>query len=383
MWAEGRRYGGRTAEERRESRRTALLDAGYDLYGTLGYRNVSIERVCSHARLTARSFDEEFGSREALLRAVYDRTIAHAAEAVFSAMAAAGDGVRDVAGAGIAAFVHAMLDDPRAARIVHLEVVGVSEGMEGHRRQVLRAFADIVAAEGLRLNDEQQRYVDTNRNGEAMHVEGGGTLSLRATRTRTGDSWATYESAMIRSKATFRPTASTSYYITARVRMPDVVGTWPALWLNSDRRPDGSTTWPPEIDILEGAYNGRDDRADMLHQATIIRGAQTPSGGREYTFSAPEFDRTWNNYHAPESLRARWIEVSAEWTASNVCYLVDGYRTACENYRWVENGGQQAAPAHLLLNLAIGGSWAGRYGIDAAKFPTSLDVDWVRVYRRG
>jgi hypothetical protein len=82
-------------------------------------------------------------------------------------------------------------------------------------------------------------------------------------------------------------------------------------------------------------------------------------------------------------LRARWIEVSAEWTASNVCYFVDGYRTACENYRWVENGGQQAAPAHLLLNLAIGGSWAGRYGIDAAKFPTSLDVDWVRVYRRG
>ncbi|HET8619167.1 MAG TPA: TetR/AcrR family transcriptional regulator [Acidimicrobiales bacterium] len=152
MRAEGRRYGGRTAEERRESRRTALLDAGYDLYGTVGYRNVSIERVCSHARLTARSFYEEFGSREALLRAVYDRTIAHAAEAVFSAMAAAGDGVRDVAEAGIAAFVHAMLDDPRAARIVHLEVVGVSEGMEGHRRQVLRAFADIVAAEGLRLN---------------------------------------------------------------------------------------------------------------------------------------------------------------------------------------------------------------------------------------
>jgi hypothetical protein len=50
---------------------------------------------------------------------------------------------------------------------------------------------------------------------------------------------------------------------------------------------------------------------------------------------------------------------------------------------WVENGGQQAAPAHLLLNLAIGGSWAGRYGIDAAGFPTSLDVDWIRVYRRG
>lgn len=56
---------------------------------------------------------------------------------------------------------------------------------------------------------------------------------------------------------------------------------------------------------------------------------------------------------------------------------------ACEEYRWVENSGAQAAPAHLLLNLAAGGSWAGRYGIDDSKMPTQLDVDYVRVYRKG
>ena len=233
------------------------------------------------------------------------------------------------------------------------------------------------------LNDEQQRYVDTNRRGERMHVVAGGVLQLRATRTRTNDSWASYESAMIRSKELFRPTASRSYYLTARVRLPDVVGTWPAFWLNSDRRSNGSTTWPPEVDILEGAYNGRDDRADMLHQSVIIRGAQTASGDHDYTFTAPEFDRQWNNYHADSSLRARWIEVGLEWTATGLCYFVDGYKTACENYRWVENGGAQAAPAHVLLNLAIGGGWAGRYGIDDAKFPTSYDIDHVRVYAKG
>lgn len=232
------------------------------------------------------------------------------------------------------------------------------------------------------LNDEQQRYVDVNRRGEQMHVVEDGVLRLRATRTRD-DAGAPYESAMIRSKELFRPSASVSYYLTARVRLPDVIGTWPAFWLNSDRRPDGSTTWPPEIDILEGAYNGREDRAEMLHQSVIIRGAQTASGGHEYTYTAPEFDERWNNYHADSSLRARWIEAAAEWTATGVCYYVDGYRTACENYRWVDNGGNQAAPAHLLLNLAIGGSWAGRYGIDEAGFPTSFDVDHVRVYRRG
>jgi hypothetical protein len=38
-----------------------------------------------------------------------------------------------------------------------------------------------------------------------------------------------------------------------------------------------------------------------------------------------------------------------------------------------------AAPAHVLLNLAIGGGWAGRYGIDDTKFPTSFDIDHVRI----
>ena len=129
----------------------ALLDAAYELYGTLGYRNVTIERVCSHARLTARHFYEEFGGREALLRAVYDRTVAGALDAVVAAVAAAGPGVRARSEAGIGAFVHAMLDDPRAARIVCVEVVGVSDDLERHRRGVLRAFGEVVTVEARRL----------------------------------------------------------------------------------------------------------------------------------------------------------------------------------------------------------------------------------------
>jgi hypothetical protein len=37
----------------------------------------------------------------------------------------------------------------------------------------------------------------------------------------------------------------------------------------------------------------------------------------------------------------------------------------------------------VLFNLAIGGGWAGRYGIADARFPTSFDIDWIRVYQRG
>ena len=149
--AAGRRYGGRSAEERREARRGALMDAAYELYGTLGYRNVSIKQTCAHAHLTGRHFYEEFGSSEALLRAVYDRTVRRAFDTVVVDVAAAGPELRPRAAAAISAFVHALLDDPRAARIVCIEVVGVSESLERHRRKVLRTFADLLADEARRL----------------------------------------------------------------------------------------------------------------------------------------------------------------------------------------------------------------------------------------
>jgi AcrR family transcriptional regulator len=148
-----RRYGGRSHEERREARRTALVDAGYDLFGSVGYRTVSIEQLCRHAHLTARNLYEEFGDREGLLRAVYDRTIDRAVVDVLAALSEARDDPRDRSQRAISAFARAMLEDPRAARIVFLEVIGVSEAMEHHRRQVLRAFADLVAEEAGRLVD--------------------------------------------------------------------------------------------------------------------------------------------------------------------------------------------------------------------------------------
>jgi AcrR family transcriptional regulator len=147
----GRLYGGRTADERRRSRRRALLDAAYELYGTAGYRNVPIKQVCAHAHLTGRHLYEEFGSSEALLRAIYDRTVRRAFDVVVADVAAAGEEVRPRAEAAISAFVHALLDDPRAARIVCIEVVGVSDELERHRRWVLRTFADLLADEARRL----------------------------------------------------------------------------------------------------------------------------------------------------------------------------------------------------------------------------------------
>jgi beta-glucanase (GH16 family) len=38
-------------------------------------------------------------------------------------------------------------------------------------------------------------------------------------------------------------------------------------------------------------------------------------------------------------------------------------------------------PFHLILNLAVGGDWAGAKGIDDAAMPQRMVIDYVRVWQ--
>ncbi len=230
------------------------------------------------------------------------------------------------------------------------------------------------------LNDEQQRYVDTNTNGETMHVESGGTLKLRATKTRT-DTYASYESAMIRSKTQFKPSATTSYYIEARLRLPSVKGTWPALWFSCGFGSTSQIMWPPEVDIFEGALNTVEDTVNMIRMGSQVKGGmQTDTGAQQISYSSPTYDRTWDNYISTTTLRGVWLNIGATWTTSAVCYYVNGLQTMCENYRWTDDSGNPANTASLLLNLAVGGAWAGRHGIDDTGFPATFEADYIHVF---
>jgi hypothetical protein len=107
------------------------------------------------------------------------------------------------------------------------------------------------------------------------------------------------------------------------------------------------------------------------------------SGGLPVRPAGPNKHPRWGDKTHREDPSARAGRRPAGWTDSEACFYVDGLQTACEAYRWVRNEGQDAPPAHVLLNLAIGGNWAGRYGIADDGFPTSFDIDHVRVYRGG
>ena len=42
--------------------------------------------------------------------------------------------------------------------------------------------------------------------------------------------------------------------------------------------------------------------------------------------------------------------------------------------------GHLTKPHYILFNLAVGGVWGGKMGIDNSIFPQDFVIDWVRVY---
>ncbi len=141
-----RRYQGLTASERTARRRAAILSSALELFGTAGYHATPVKRICRSAGLTERYFYESFSDREDCLAALYDELVAGLRSATTAAMDDAGPGPDSVTAAALDAFIRHLADDPRRARVVLVEVVGVSEDMELRRHRVLRGFTDIITA---------------------------------------------------------------------------------------------------------------------------------------------------------------------------------------------------------------------------------------------
>ncbi|GAA5193412.1 hypothetical protein GCM10023322_55360 [Rugosimonospora acidiphila] len=243
---------------------------------------------------------------------------------------------------------------------------------------------DTLGGDGTYQGQESEVYRDYNVDGMKMHTVQDGYLALHATATRLDQPYLKYESAMIRSKAEFEPTDGHPLYLTARLKQPDVLGTWPAFWLAGgygDVRPP----WPPEIDMIEGPLNNSGQYANVMHTGVQASGCTgpCPQGPFDYTYTDPNFDTVWGNYVAPASLKDTWIEVGLEWYTDHVCWYLNGLKLACQQYKWVANDGPDVTnQATVLLNLAVGGSWAGADGVDDAALPTEFDIDHVRIYRK-
>ncbi len=142
----GRSYGGESPEDRASRRRRQLLDAGLEVFGTQGYRQATVRQLCREAKVADRYFYEQFDHAEDLLLAVYEECTGRLEQAVLAAVADldAGAAVEALAESGLDAFLGVVEADPRLARLVWFEVLGVSSRVEAAYLERMHAFGRLL-----------------------------------------------------------------------------------------------------------------------------------------------------------------------------------------------------------------------------------------------
>ncbi|MEN9572133.1 MAG: hypothetical protein RL172_3364 [Bacteroidota bacterium] len=146
--------------------------------------------------------------------------------------------------------------------------------------------------------------------------------------------------------------------VEVKAKLPEGVGTWPAIWmLGSDI---GTVGWPAcgEIDIME--HLGRD--LNNIYATLHYPGR---SGGNANGNSKRIADAT-TAFHV----------YSVEWDAAFIKIYVDG-----DMVHYIAN--TPAIPFNhnffLILNIAMGGNFAG--AVDPAVTGASMQIDYVRIYQ--
>ncbi len=144
-----RTYAGQTGEERAAERRGALLDAAFVLVAEGGWGALRVDPVCRAAGLNKRYFAESFASADALAAALTDRLAQEALAAALAAIDLERPDEEQTRRA-VAAFVVALTEDPRRARVL-FGAVPDGDRAAAHRAAALREVIVTVASVGRRL----------------------------------------------------------------------------------------------------------------------------------------------------------------------------------------------------------------------------------------
>jgi beta-glucanase (GH16 family) len=143
-------------------------------------------------------------------------------------------------------------------------------------------------------------------------------------------------------------------YAEARVRVPSGRGLWPAFWMLP-----ASYGSRPEIDVMEILGHSPSVQNMNLHYVNRWGG----HGDAGATWVGPDFSEGWHTF-------------GVDWQPTEIVWYVDGV----ERWRFSDASVIPREPMYLLLNLAVGGRWAGMPD-SSTTFPSYLDVDYVRVWQ--
>ena len=150
-----------------------------------------------------------------------------------------------------------------------------------------------------------------------------------------------------------------------KAKLPAGKGMWPAIWMLPTKWAYGGWPHSGEIDIMENVGYLPDSVYGTVHTGAFnhVKGTQKTKG-----LLRTDLSKAFHVY-------------SIEWTENEMQFFVDD-----EKYLTINKGANTEEwpfdkEFHLLLNIAVGGNWGGKYGVDDSIFPQKMIVDYVRVFQ--
>ena len=158
--------------------------------------------------------------------------------------------------------------------------------------------------------------------------------------------------------------------IEVSAKVPEALGTWPAIWmLPTDWQ---NVSWPlcGEIDIMEHVGYKVGEILGTVHTGAYNHTIDTQQGGHINI----------------ENVKGAFHKYSIEWLPNKINFYVDDQLYYSFNpfdtyedvdaSKWPYN-----KPFHIILNIAVGGTLGGKCGVDSIAFPQTMEVEYVRVYQ--
>jgi beta-glucanase (GH16 family) len=208
-------------------------------------------------------------------------------------------------------------------------------------------------------NNELQYYTNADTNNA---IVGKGILSIIARKQQYENREYTSARLVTRGKAEW-----SNCRVEIRAKLPKGRGTWPAGWmLGANLEKVG---WPQggEIDIMEHVGYDPDTIVASIHTTTYNHVKGTQKTQRLF------IKNPYTEFHT----------YTVEWDDNKIVFLLDEqkYLTVANEHKTSKEWPFDS-PQYLLLNLAVGGNWGGKMGIDDSIFPVKLEVDYVRVFKK-
>ena len=155
----------------------------------------------------------------------------------------------------------------------------------------------------------------------------------------------------------------------ARIKLPSGQGIWPAFWMLGENI--GVDGWPKcgEIDIMENVGKEPGTNHGSLHGPSYA----SHTSDLTQMIALPNGKRLSDDFHL----------YALEWEPGVVRFYLDSTPYATFTSAQWPAGGTWVFdhPFFIILNVAVGGDWPGAPDATTV-FPQTMQVDYVRIYKR-